>query len=176
MTAAPSARAQAPEQPPRDTRIQAPADTVFFVPDVDFDKLVIQKYLNRKYVGIPKDYIQSQVNMQVFPHVPEMGIIVLVRRQREEGIPLGPSTQVVFNQFKNANEHVPIPPETYIDEVYESPRIRVGDHVHVKPGQLFRPQETNINPLIDVLCEHAAPNRITPQSKPDFMLRFVWGG
>lgn len=179
MTAAPSARAMRPQDdtpPPTDGKIPAPANTVWMVPDIDYDKQVIGKYLARKYSNLPKEMIQSQVNMQALPHLPDVKLVVLGRRQPEEGTPVGPSTRVEFNQFKNANEHIPIPPETYVHEVYESPPVRVGDYVHVTPGQIFRPQETNIAPLIDVLCAHAAPNRITPQSKPDFMLRYVWGG
>lgn len=170
MAAAASARAS------EDARIAAPKDTVWLVPDIDYDKQVIQKYLAAKYRDIPRDMIQVQVNMQALPHVPTMQIIVCVRRQKDEFSPLGPSNRVVFDQARQSNRHEPIPPETYIDEVFESEPVRVGEYVKVTPGMIFRPQETDLNPLIDRLCALAAPCRVTPQCKPDVMLRCVWGG
>jgi hypothetical protein len=173
-----SARAHAQEgdAPPVDARKPAPPDTVWLVPDIDFDRSVIQQYLIRKYRDLPKEMIVSQINMQALPHLPAMKIVVLVRRQVDDFTPLSPAFNVEHDPLKGGLRSTPVKPETCIHEVTESKPVKVGEHINVMPGQIFRPQETDLNPLVNVLCELAAPCRVTPQCKPDFMLRMVWAG
>lgn len=173
MTAV-SARAPQPIAA-EDGRIPAPDNTVWLIPDIDYDKQVITKYLLKKYSGLPRDMIQSQVNMQALPHLPDVKVVVLVRRPKEDEV-LGPMVTFEFDTARNQMKPIPVPPETYVHEVVENPPVRVGDYVTVKPGQIFRPQETDIMPLVDKLCDYAHPCRVSPQCKPDFMLRCVWAG
>jgi len=161
----PSARAQ--EQ---DSRIPYPTDTIFFVPDIPYEQGVIKGYINKKYSNVPKDMIVSQVNMNALPHL-DIKFIVLVRKG-VNGEPPGPAYHLVPDEFGKKMEK-PVAPDTYHGEVYESPAIRVRDFVQMPRITMFQQVEPNLNPLIDALCDHAWPCRITPQNKPDSMLRFV---
>lgn len=156
-----------------DTRIPYPEDTVFLVPEIPYDVQVIRGYLNKKYKNIPRDMIVSQVNMNYLPHVENMKFIVCVRRGKDGGTP-GPEHHIVPDE-RGVLRTRPIAPDTYHDEVCESPSIKVRDHLKMSKGSMFTQQETNLNPLIDVLAEHAYPCRIFPQNKPDSMLRCVVG-
>lgn len=158
-----------PAKQEQDTRIPYPTDTVFLVPDVPYDAQVIRGYLNKKYKNLPKDMVVSQLNMTAFPHI-DIKIVVCVRRGRDGGVP-GPDHEPPFrDQFGRAVSK-PIPPETYHDEVRESPAVRLRDYIQVPKFTLFTATEPNLNPLIDVLAEHAIPYRIFPQNKPDVLLR-----
>lgn len=161
-----------PQKQESDARIPYPEDTVFLVPEIPYDVQVIRGYLNKKYRGIPKDMVVSQVNMQALPHLEGLKFIVCVRRGKEA--PPGPEHDIVPDD-RGVLRTKPIPPDRYHDEVYESPVIRVRDHVKATKGSMFAAIETNLNPLIDALAEHAYPCRIFPQNKPDFMLRMVVG-
>jgi hypothetical protein len=162
---------QPAKTPESDQRIPYPEDTVFFVPDAPYEANVIRGYLNKKYRNIPKNMIVSQVNMGVLPHLEKVKFIVCVRRGAD-GNPPGNAYDVVPDERGILREK-PIAPETYHGEVYESPSIRARDHVKAAGISLFQQSEPNLLPLIDVLCEHAYPMRITPQNKPDLMLKFM---
>lgn len=164
---------QQQRSPESDTRIPYPEETVFLVPEIPYDVQVIRGYLNKKYKNVPKDMIVSQVNMNYLPHVEKMQIIVCVRRGKDGGTP--GAEHVIVPDERGTLRTRPIAPETYQDEVYESPAIKVRDHLKMTRGSMFTQQETNLNPLIDVLAEHAYPCRVFPQNKPDFMLRCVVG-
>lgn len=160
-----------PAKQEQDARIPYPDDTVFFVPEAPYENSVIRGYLNKKYKNIPKDMIVSQVNMGVLPHLETIKFIVCVRRGADGNPPgdaytVGPDDRGILRER-------PIPPETYHREVYESPSIRARDHISATRVSLFTQNETNLLKLIDVLCEHAYPCRITPQNKPDMMLKFM---
>jgi hypothetical protein len=155
-----------------DSRIPYPENTVFFVPEIPYDVQVIRGYLNKKYKGIPKDMIVSQVNMTALPHIENMKFIVCVRRGNDG--PPGPEHHIVPDE-RGVLRTKPISPETYHNEVHESAVIKVRDHISVSKGSLFAPTETNLNALIDVLANEAYPCRVFPQNKPDTMLRFVVG-
>lgn len=162
-----------PAKQEQDTRVPYPEDTVFFVPDIPYDTQVIRGYLNRKYKGIPKDMVCSQVNMQTMPHVEKLKFIVCVRRG-QDGSPPGPEHHIVPD-VRGVLRTNPIAPDTYHSEVVESPAIRARDYISVPKGTLFTMVEPNLNPLIDTLAEHAIPCRIFAQNKPDFMLRMMVG-
>ena len=162
---------QPAKTPESDTRRPYPDDTVFFVPDAPYEQNVIRGYLNKKYKNIPKDMVVSQVNMGVLPHLEKLNFIVCVRRGAD-GNPPGNAYNVVPDERGILREK-PIAPETYHNEVYESPQIRARDHIGSAKISLFTQQETSLLKLIDVLCEHAYPMRITPQNKPDLMLKFM---
>lgn len=148
---------------------------VFLVPDIGYDQGVIKGYLKKKYSGIPPEMITSQVNMSVMANLANLEFVVCVRRGID-GEP-GPAytVETVETQSGTRRREVPIPPETYHNEVYESAPIRVRDHVKIEKVNLFRATEPQLGDLINVLCAHAMPHRITPQNKPDMLLRFVVG-
>lgn len=156
---------------PADGRQPYPDNTIFLIPDIEYDAKVIRGYLAKKYRTIPKDMIVSQVNTQAVPHLPDMQFIVCVRRP-VDGEALGLSYTVGPDERGVLRER-PIAPETYHHEVYESPIIRVKDHVKASKADMFKAIETDVSPLINVLCEHAQPCRVSVQNKPDFMLRCV---
>jgi hypothetical protein len=162
-----------PAKPEQDTRIPYPEDTVFLVPDVPYEKRVIQGYLNKKYKKIPHDMIVSEVNMNALPHLDSLKLVVCVRRG-EDGQPPGAAGQPYTDERGILRERI-VAPETYHHEVYESPAIRVRDHVAMGKATMFRQVEPSLNALIDVLAEHASPFRIFPQNKPDSMLRCMVG-
>lgn len=167
MSNAPSARAQESQ----DTRIPYPEDTVFFVPDAPYELSVIKGYLAKKYRDIPKDMIVSQVNMSVLPHLEKLQFIVCVRRGAN-GNPPGNAYNVIPDERGILRERA-VPPETYHNEVYESPVIRVRDHVKVGRVSLFTQAEGDLHAFVNALADHASPSRIFPQNKPDHMLKFM---
>lgn len=156
-----------------DKRIPYPEDTIFLVPDVAYDRRVCTGYLQKKYKGLPNSVIVSEVNMTALPHLEKLKIIVCVRRG-VDGEPLGPAGEM-FTDQRGILREKPIKPETYHHEVYESPSVRVRDHVTMGSASLFKQVEPSLNELIDVLAVHASPFRIFPQNKPDSMLRCVVG-
>ena len=151
-------------------RIPYPADTIFFVPDIPYEQGVIKGYIAKKYKDVPKDMIVSQVNMNALPHL-DIKFIVFVRKGKDGNAP-GPAYHIVPDDRGVLREKT-VSPETYHDEVYESPAIRVRDFITMPRVTMFQQVEPNLNPLIDALCDHAWPCRITPQNKPDSMLKFV---
>lgn len=167
MSPAATARVQPPET---DDRLPYPENTVFLLPDLDYDKRVINLYLKQKYKGIPAQYIDSQVNSQAIPFVRDLAFVVCVRRAKEDEVP-GPDHEDYEDPKSGKIRSRPIKPETYIHEVVESAPIRVGDHVKIERGTMFAPVETNLRPLIQALSDAAYPYRVSSQNKPDFMIR-----
>jgi hypothetical protein len=162
---------QPAKTPESDTRRPYPDDTVFLVPEIPYDILVIRGYLTNKYKNVPKDMVVSQVNMNYLPHAEKCQFIVCVRRGKDGSV-AGPEHTIVPDE-RGILRTKPIAPETYHHEVVESPPVRVRDHIQMGRATMFQQVEPNLNPLINVLCDHAWPFRVTPQNKPDVMLRCV---
>lgn len=177
MSAA-SARAQQPEET---GKLPYPDETVFLIPDIEYDAKVIKGYLAKKYKGIPREMIVSQANTHAVPHLASMGFIVCVRRA-EEGEELGLSYTVGPDDRGILRER-PIAPDSYHSEVVENSQrlgpltpckpIKVTDYVKAPKTSLFASVETDVQPLVVALSEHAHPCRVTVQNKPDFLLRMV---
>lgn len=160
-----------PQKQESDPRIAYPEDTVFLVPDITYEKRVCTGYLNKKYKNVPRDMIVSEVNMTALPHLESLKLVVCVRRGKNDE-PLGPAG-LPYTDERGILRERPVAPETYHNEVYESPAIRVRDHVTMGKATMFRQVEPSLNALIDVLADHASPFRIFPQNKPDSMLRLM---
>jgi len=156
---------------PADTRVPCPENTIFLIPDLEYDARVINLYLKKKYKNIPAAMITNQVNSNMLAFVTGLQFVVCVRRAQEDQS-LGPDFEYV--EDKNGKTRmVPIKHETYISDVVESAPVKVSEYVKVQPASMFQQTETNLKPLIQALGDAAYPFRVTSQNKPDFMIRCV---
>jgi hypothetical protein len=167
----------ATQQPKK--KVQYVENTVFLVPDLDFDQKVIGVYLRNKYEGIPRDMIAHQFVNSIVMY-PGVRIVVCVRRPREYES-LGPNFVMEYDAIQGCKVERKIPPEAYAEawpkgEVYESEPIVVSQYVKAERAHMFRPVKPDPNKLINKLCEEAWPCRVTPQNEPDFMIRCEYAG
>lgn len=156
---------QAPRPKPK-----FPQNTLFLVPDIPYDRKVIELYLQSKYETIDRSVIQASFNMDAVPYVTQMQIVVMsirppehtVRRQWDVG------TDAHGVKFE-----IPIPESEHVQWVHEGPVLRVSDLVSMQAAQMFRPTKPDLTKLINTLAEHAHPYRIKPQNPPDSMCTMV---
>jgi len=166
-------------QPPLKKKVPYVENTVFLIPDLDYDERVIKVYLRNKYDGIPKDMIANQFVESIIMY-PGVRIVVVVRRPREDQ-PIGPKHVLEYDSTKGFTVARDIPPETYAEawpkgEVYESEPLMVAQWVKAERAHMFRPVRPDPNKLINKLCEEAWPCIVRPDNPPDFMIRCVYCG
>lgn len=156
---------------PEKIKPRFPANTLFLVPNIPYDRKVIELYLNDKYEGVDRAHIQSGFNMDAVPFVQNMQIVVMSIRTPEH---------VVRKQWDIGTDahgvkfEIAIPESDHVKYVVESPILRVSDLVQMQAAQMFRPTKPDLTKLVDVLAEHAHPYRIQTQNDPDSMCNMMF--
>lgn len=148
-----------------------PANTLFLVPDIPYDRTVIELYLRDKYEGVDGAHIQNAFNMDAVPFVQNMQIVVMAIRPPEHTVRL---QWTIGTDAHGVKYEIPVPPAEHVQWVVESPVLRVSDLVQMQPSQIFRPTKPDLSKLIATLVEHAHPYRIQPQNPPDAMCRMMF--
>lgn len=152
-------------------KIKFPANTLFLVPDIPYDRKVIELYLADKYDVVDRGVIQASFNMDAVPYVRDMAIVVMSIRPPEHTVR---KQWDVGTDAHGVKFEIPIPESEHVQWVRESPILRVADLVHMVAAQMFRPTKPDLTKLIDTLAEYAAPYRIKPQNAPDSMCTMVY--
>lgn len=156
---------------PEKMKPRFPANTLFLVPNIPYDRKVIELYLNDKYEGVDRANIQSGFNMDAVPFVQNMSIVVMSIRTPEH---------IVRKQWDIGTDahgvkfEIAIPESDHVKYVVESPVLRVSDLVQMQAAQMFRPTKPDLTKLVDTLAEHAHPYRIQTQNAPDAMCQMMF--
>lgn|SRR3982750_4989405 len=148
-----------------------PANTLFLVPDIPYDRKVIELYLFEKYDGVDRNVIQASFNMDAVPFVQNMQIVVMAIRPPEHTVR---KQWDVGTDAHGVKFEIPIPEAEHVKYVRESPILKVSDLVQMQAAQMFRPTKPDLSKLIDTLAEYAHPYRIKPQSPPDSMCTMIY--
>lgn len=156
---------------PDKQKLKWPAGTLFLVPDIPYDRKVIEMYLADKYETIDRAHIQSAFNMDAVPFVQNMQIVVMTIRPPEHYVR---KQWDVGTDAHGVKFEIPIPEAEHVRYVVESPVLRICDLVQMQAAQMFRPTKPDLTNLINALAEHAAPYRIQPQNPPDAMCRMMF--
>lgn len=156
---------------PSKSKLKFPANTLFLVPDVPYDRKVIELFLLDKYDGVDRAHIQSAFNMDAVPFVQNMQIVVMTIRAPEHVVR---KAWDVGTDAHGVKFEIPISEREHVQYVHESPILRVCDLVQMQAAQMFRPTKPDLTALINTLAEHAHPYRIKPQNAPDSMCAMVF--
>lgn len=152
-------------------KLKFPSNTLFLVPDIPYDRKVIELYLLDKYETVDRAVLQASFNMDAVPYVRDMQIVVMSIRPPEHTVRL---QWEVGTDAHGVKFEIPKPEREHVQYVVESPALRVADLVHMAAAQMFRPTKPDLSKLIDTLAEYAHPYRIKPQNPPDSMCTMVY--
>ena len=154
------ARMEAPPTlKPRDYEV-----TLFLVPESEYDNSVCRAYLAKRYPELEQSQasIVSAFHAEKLTYVKGAQMIVVTRRPKSLR---GPGLRRIKDD-ENKWIDVPVPPETYIDDVIESAPLVIDECLDVKPATMFSEQSVDMTELVARLAERAFPYRIAPPADP----------
>lgn len=141
--------------------------TMFLIPESDYDQRVCKAYLANRYPEAKA--IVSQFHAERMSYVKDAQIVVVTRRAAP-GKQLGSGYKRMQDEETKGWFDMPVPPETYLHEVVESPPIVVAECMLVKPADMFSEQSIDMSELTARLAERAHPYRIAiPADERDRM-------
>lgn len=141
--------------------------TMFLVPESDYDQKVCRAYIANRYPEAKS--IVSQFHAERMSYVKGAQIVVVTRRALP-GRLLGSGYKRMQDEETKGWFDMPVPPETHLHEVVESPAIVVSECMLVKPADMFSEQSIDMTELVARLAERAHPYRIAlPADERDRM-------
>lgn len=137
-------------------------NTLFLIPESDYDRDVARAYLSNRYPNARS--VSHQFHAEKLTYVQGARIVVCTRRGID-GKPSGPAwkrrkdEEGKFEDFK-------IPADTYVNEIVESAPIVVAECMDVVPATMFSEGSVDMTELAARLAEHAYPYRIALPADP----------
>lgn len=137
--------------------------TLFLVPEPEYDGQVARAYLERRYQGEARNVV-SAFNAEKLAYVKGSQVVVVTRRGKD-GRSTGPRTRRTRDEEGTFHD-APIPPETYLEEIVESEPITVSDCIAMTEATMFSDASVDFSELVARLAERAVPFRIAPPADP----------
>lgn len=158
-----------PEAPKK--KLPVPANTLFLVPEPDYDQRVVKAALKERYEPISHHAIASKFNMQAAPHIPDFAIIVCKRVVEDPR--MSPGSRTERDPHTGEFREFVIAPETYVHEVVLSKPLKISEFITLSEAGWMAARQIDISPFINAVSEAAHPYRVLPENPPDFMCRMM---
>lgn len=140
-------------------------NTLFLVPENDYDSNIARLYVTNKYGE------RAQVTTELRPERMATwrgGRVVVITRRQLPGKDLGTRLRMEENKFGELVE-LAVPLTEHLPEIFESAPVIVADIVAATAATMLSDAIVDLTEFHDILCELAAPRYLvfTIQKRPD---------
>lgn len=130
-------------------------NTIFLVPERDFDQALVRLYLERRYADVAITAM-SDIRPERMATWPGSQVVVVTRRVAPGRKALGGKFELKENK-KDEMVEVPIPMENHLPEVFESAPVVVSECVQSSVATMFADASVDVTEFRTRLAELCAP-------------------